>query len=599
MKDEDRENIHPDRDSGPGEEDPTRQLDARPGTSDQQAADHITGAGADGTTTAPPSSAGPSSAADPGPAADASSADAAAAPESAAPLTRPESNAPTAPDEAAARAGHDEAEMPAAAPFGAGPSTSDAHATAPSTPDQAAWSAAAPAGQAEHYAATASHATQQLPGSGYQQAPGYGPPGGTPPPGPAGAAWPQPGPYGPQQPDPYGPQQPGQRGRGRRWLAVGAAAVILVLGGGLVGGVTVHALEGNSPVESTVVSDPVSSKGGSLATMISQVQPSVVSLKVQPDGSQSGDEGSGVIIRSDGMILTNNHVVSSVADGSGSITVAFSDGRQTSAKVVGTDPSGDLAVVKASGRSDLKPATLGDSSKLRVGDGVVAIGSPLGLEGSVTQGIVSAMNRSYTVAGEQQQQPQQQNPFPFGQGQQQEQQQQGGGQSITIPNAIQTDAAINPGNSGGPLLNMSGQVIGINSAIRAADNSSGQGGNIGIGFAIPISTAKSSADQLIKGKKVEHALFGVKVGDALSSGAGSSGTPQGALVAAVTKGGPAARAGLIKGDVVTKVDAMRVTDSESLVSAISQHKPGDKVLVTYTRNGAQKTTTATLAKAPN
>jgi putative serine protease PepD len=417
-----------------------------------------------------------------------------------------------------------------------------------------------------------------------QQVPPYGSGGGP-------GAWQQPAPFG---------AQPAKPRAARRWLAAGAAAVVLVLGGGVVGGVTVHALDGNGVTESPVVSTPVSSKGGSLANMVAQVQPSVVSLKVQPDNSQSGDEGSGVIIRSDGMILTNNHVVSSVADGGGTITVTFSDGKQASAKVVGTDPAGDLAVVQAQGKSGLKPATLGDSSKMRVGDGVVAIGSPLGLEGSVTQGIVSALNRSYSVAAEDQQpQQQNQNPFNFGQPRKNQQQQQGSGSTVTIPNAIQTDAAINPGNSGGPLLNMAGQVIGINSAIRGADSSSGQAGNIGIGFAIPINTAKSTADQLIDGKKVQHALFGVKVGDAVSDGQGASGTPQGALVADVTKGGPADKAGLKKGDVITEVDGTQVTDSASLVSVISAHKPGDKVKITYSRNGSTKTTTATLTKSPN
>ncbi|WP_275422635.1 S1C family serine protease [Actinocatenispora thailandica] len=257
---------------------------------------------------------------------------------------------------------------------------------------------------------------------------------------------------------------------------------------------------------------------------------------------------------------------------------------------MGRDPSGDLAVVQAQGKSDLKPATIGNSDKLSPGDGVVAIGSPLGLEGTVTQGIVSALNRSYTVSTEQQQQPQQQNPFNF-QDPQKQQQQSG---SITIPNAIQTDAAINPGNSGGPLLNMSGQVIGINSAIRSSDSSgSGQGGSIGIGFAIPINTAKATADKLIKGEKVQHPLFGVSV----TSATDSNGNGSGALVAAVTKGGPADKAGIQKGDVITQVDGTKVPDSDTLVSVVAQHQPGDKVKVTYTRNGKSHTATATLAAA--
>jgi putative serine protease PepD len=342
-------------------------------------------------------------------------------------------------------------------------------------------------------------------------------------------------------------------------------------------------------MESTVVSSPVSTKGGSLADMVKQVRPSVVSLKVQ--AGQSGDEGSGVIISTNGMIVTNNHVVEAAAGGNGSIQVTFDDGTTAPAKIVGRDPSGDLAVVQAQGKSDLKPATIGNSDKLAPGDGVVAIGSPLGLEGTVTQGIVSALNRSYTVSTEQQQ-PQQQNPFLDPRKQQQQQQQ--GSSTITIPNAIQTDAAINPGNSGGPLLNMSGQVIGINSAIRSSDSSgSGQGGSIGIGFAIPINVAKATADKLIKGEKVQHPLFGVSVATASDS----NGNGSGALVAAVTKGGPADKAGLKKGDVITKVDDTKVPDSDTLVSVVAQHQPGDKVKVTYTRDGKTHTATATLAAA--
>ncbi|BCJ32474.1 trypsin-like peptidase domain-containing protein [Actinocatenispora sera] len=406
-------------------------------------------------------------------------------------------------------------------------------------------------------------ATQQIPA--YAPA-GYGMP-----------AWQQPGPYGPKPPS-----------RARRWVAAGAAAVILVLAGGLVGGATVHALDGNTPMESTVVSSPVSVKGGSLADMVKQVRPSVVSLKVQ--AGDSGDEGSGVIISTNGMIVTNNHVVEAAADGNGSIQVTFDDGTTAPAKIVGRDPSGDLAVVQAQGKSHLKPAVIGNSDKLAPGDGVVAIGSPLGLEGTVTQGIVSALNRSYTVSTEQQ--PQRQNPFDF-QDPQKQQQQQGSG-AITIPNAIQTDAAINPGNSGGPLLNMSGQVIGINSAIRSSDSSGGgQGGSIGIGFAIPINVAKATADKLIKGEKVQHPLFGVSVATASDS----NGNGSGALVAAVTKGGPADKAGLKKGDVITQVDDTKVASSDALVSVVAQHQPGDKVKVTYTRNGKTHTATATLAAA--
>jgi putative serine protease PepD len=367
--------------------------------------------------------------------------------------------------------------------------------------------------------------------------------------------------------------------------------LVLVLAGGAVGGVTVHLLDGSTVVDSPVAASNASAKKGSLAAMVQSVMPSVVSLKVTT--SQEEDEGSGVIIRSDGMILTNNHVVEAAADGNGTIEVDFSDGSTASAKIIGRDATGDLAVVQASGKSGLKPATLGNSSALRVGDSVVAIGSPLGLEGSVTQGIVSAVNRSYSVQDEQQQQGQGQ--LPNGNSQQQQ-----SATTITIPNAIQTDAAINPGNSGGPLLNLSGQVVGINSAIRSADSSgSGESGNIGIGFAIPINTAHQAADQLIKSGKVQHAYLGVQITDATGDTQSNSGTAQGALISAVTSGGPAAKAGLAKGDVVTKVDGTTIPDSDSLVAAVQKHKPGDKVTVTYTRNGQTKTVSVTLGDTPS
>jgi putative serine protease PepD len=424
---------------------------------------------------------------------------------------------------------------------------------------------------------------------------------------PAGPPYGPPAPYGPVvQAGPGGPGGPGgpyggygyaqgagqQRPAGaKRWLVGAAAALVLVLAGGAVGGVTVHLLDGGGVLNSPVAATNASVKKGSLAAMVQSVMPSVVSIKVTT--SDAEDEGSGVVIRSDGMILTNNHVVEAAADGAGSVEVDFADGSTASAKIVGRDPTGDLAVIQANNKSGLKPATLGDSSQLRVGDPVVAIGSPLGLEGSVTEGIVSALNRSYSVQDQQQQQGQ----LPYG-GNGQNQQQSA--TTITIPNAIQTDAAINPGNSGGPLLNLAGQVIGINSAIRSADSSaSGQSGNIGIGFAIPINTAHQAADQLIKDGKVRHAYLGVQITDATGDSQSNSGTAQGALISAVTGGGPAAKAGLAKGDVVTKVDGTAVSDADSLVAAVQKHKPGDTITVTYTRSGQTRTVSVTLGNTPS
>jgi putative serine protease PepD len=320
------------------------------------------------------------------------------------------------------------------------------------------WQPAAPP-PPPHAAYAAQHAAR----TGY---PGYG---GQPPIYSPGAAI---GPAGPAGP-------PSRPGRWRRWTAGGALALVLVAGGGAAGAAIVHGLDGGTPTASGVVSATNASAKGSLADMIASVQPSVVSITVTlPNGTVSG---SGVIIRSDGMILTNNHVVTDAVNGGGTISVTFSDGTSKPATIVGTDSSTDLAVIKARNVSNLKPATLGDSSKVSVGDTVVAIGSPLDLTDTVTSGIVSALNRTITAGGDQ------------------NQQQYGNATSgtTTYKNMIQTDAALNEGNSGGPLVNAAGQVIGINSVIETSGQSSS--GNIGLGFAIPIDTARQVADQLVKG----------------------------------------------------------------------------------------------------
>jgi putative serine protease PepD len=302
-------------------------------------------------------------------------------------------------------------------------------------------------------------------------------------------------------------------------------------------------------------------------------------VSITVTAQQGQDEGTGVIIRSDGMIMTNNHVVSS-ASGGGQISVKFNDGKKVSADIVGTDPATDLAVIKASGVSGLKPVTFGNSDQLQVGDPVVAIGSPLGLEGSVTSGIISALHRTLSESGEDQQQQQPGIPG-FGQ-----QQPRGGGSGGTaIGDAIQTDAAINPGNSGGPLVNGSGQVIGINTAIAT---SGGGNGNIGVGFAIPIDQAKTISDQLINGQTPAHAVLGVSVSDA---------TTGGAQVGEVTASSGAAKAGLQTGDVVTTVDGKPISDADALVGAVRTHKPGDTISVTYTRNGERRTTQVTLDRS--
>jgi putative serine protease PepD len=270
-------------------------------------------------------------------------------------------------------------------------------------------------------------------------------------------------------------------------------------------------------------------------------------------GSQTQKaQGSGFVYDSNGDVATNQHVV----DGATSVAVKFWNGKTYGAHVVGTDASTDLAVVKVDAPSSLlHPLTLGDSSSLQVGDGVVAIGSPFGLEETVTSGIVSALHRQMT------------SPSGF-----------------AIPDSIQTDAAINHGNSGGPLFDTQGKVVGVTAQIE-----SDSGGNDGVGFAIPSSTVRSVADQLISSGKAEHAYLGVSLSSSAST----------ALVAEVRSGTPAARAGLQAGDVVTALDGKSIASTGELESAIAAHEPGDSVSLTYTRNGKSHTVQLKLASRPS
>ena len=266
-------------------------------------------------------------------------------------------------------------------------------------------------------------------------------------------------------------------------------------------------------------------------------------------GSQSQAQGSGFVYDSAGHIVTNYHVVS----GASSVTVTLYDGSKYKATVVGHDASTDLAVLKIYAPAGKQhPLTVADSSEVQVGDGVVAIGSPFGLSESVTSGIVSALNR--TISSD---------------------------NSYSIPGAIQTDAAINPGNSGGPLLNLQGEVIGVNSQIESQSGSSD-----GVGFAISSNTVKSVVSQLLDNGKAEHAFLGVSVRDASSR--------SGAQIAGVTSGSPAASAGLRTGDVITAVDGEAITSADNLTSAVAARQPGDRVNVTYIRSGSTKTASVTL-----
>ncbi|GII00280.1 S1C family serine protease [Planobispora takensis] len=358
-------------------------------------------------------------------------------------------------------------------------------------------------------------------------------------------------------------------------LGAGLALAAMAVGGGVAGAFAANAFDDDARLTSS--SAPVVSPVGQVTTVADvaeAVQPSVVSIEVR--SGNGGSEGSGVILSEDGQILTNNHVVEAGGQDA-QITVKFSDGKTATAKIVGTDPATDLAVIKAENVSGLTKASLGDSDQLKVGDSVLAIGSPLGLSGSVSSGIVSALDRTLTVGGRQQEQQ-----LPPGWGGDQG---QSGGTSTTIGGAIQTDAAINPGNSGGALVNSSGQVIGINTAIAT----NGGEGNIGVGFAIPINTARQVAQQLIDTGKVSHAFLGVSMADAV-------GDAGGALVQQVTEGSPAAQAGLKQGDLITKIDDTAVEGSATVVGAIRSLKPGDRVTLTYVRDGRTETATATLTE---
>jgi putative serine protease PepD len=304
-----------------------------------------------------------------------------------------------------------------------------------------------------------------------------------------------------------------------------------------------------------------------------KVLPSVVKINVT--GANEAGSGSGIILSKDGDILTNNHVVA-VAGQNGSITVNFNDGRTVRATIVGTDPVTDIAVIHAKGVDNLTPAAIGNSGSLKVGQKVVAVGSPYGLNATVTSGIVSALHRPVSV--DTAEQPTPMNPFaPPPQG--------GTDLSTTYP-AIQTDAAINPGNSGGPLVDMAGRVVGINSSIRTAGGQ--EGGSIGLGFAIPIDEVLPIIDQIRNGEKPTHARLGVTV----SSVTGSA-LQQGAKVHAVDPNGVAAGV-LQPGDVITKVDDQIIDSADSLVATIRGHRPGDAVTMTFVRDGTTKTATVKL-----
>jgi len=383
----------------------------------------------------------------------------------------------------------------------------------------------------------------------------------------------------------------------RKTTLIAASTVALALVAGFGGGYLASDLNTNSTPTSSALaslsSAPTASANlapaaaGSVEQVAAAVLPSVVS--VLSSSSSSEGEGSGVILSADGLILTNNHVI----DGATTLQVQFNDGTTATATVVGADSTDDLAVIKADGVSGLTPASIGSSAGLQVGQDVLAVGSPLGLSATVTSGIVSALNRPVATSDAQEQTPQQLQQLP-GRGQTQTPSQ--AAVQATVINAIQTDAAINPGNSGGPLVDMSGKVIGINSAIASlSDGVSGEAGSIGVGFAIPIDQAKRIADEIIATGKASHAVLGASVGD--TSADPNSLLTTGAQISAVTAGGAAEAAGLKVGDVITAVGDQQVESADALIAAVRSSIPNSAVTITYTRDDDSATASVTLGSS--
>ncbi len=383
------------------------------------------------------------------------------------------------------------------------------------------------------------------------------------------------------QPQPgYGPfgatSQPASsaRGAGRGRFAFSVITASLLLGGAAgVGGAAAWQEWSPGGVDTTTTGPTASqvvdrgdtpAADGSVEQVAAQVLPSVV--KIDVSGSEGSGSGSGIVLSPDGAILTNQHVIEVAAEG-GNISVSFTDGSRADATIVGSDPLTDTAVIQAEGVSDLTPATIGVSGNLDVGQGVVAIGSPFGLDSTVTSGIVSALDRPVSVGSD------------------------GEGNSTTYP-AIQTDAAINPGNSGGPLVDMNGDVVGINSSIRTSASSAEEGGSIGLGFAIPIDEVLPIIDQIRNGETPTHARLGISVSDVRPEAGELS--AEGAQVQDVTDDSIAESSGLEVGDVITKIDDTAITSADSLVATVRSYRPGDEVTVAYTRDGESGTTTLVL-----
>jgi putative serine protease PepD len=399
--------------------------------------------------------------------------------------------------------------------------------------------------------------------------------------------------------------------RNRPALLVAALAIGALVGGVAGGGIVLAMHDDNSGSSTQAVTTPANitvnnpEDATTITAVAAKAAASVVTISAK--SSDAGGTGSGVVLTDDGYVLTNTHVVTlDGATGDAAIKVQTNDGRLFTAKVIGTDPISDLAVIKVDGVTNLQPATFANSGKLNVGDTAIAIGAPLGLSGTVTNGIVSAINRSITIASSaapsetqapEDSTPPEDSPFDFwipG---------QGGAATPPATSAstislavIQTDAAINPGNSGGALLNSDGEVIGINVAIASAGGSSAasQSGSIGVGFAIPANLADRVSKEIIKNGNATHGLLGASIVDVTEDPAQTDSATVGASVKEVVSGGAADKAGLKVGDIITGIDGLPVTGKTDLTAQVRALAGGADATLTYVRNGNSETTDVTL-----
>ncbi|MGW6598367.1 trypsin-like peptidase domain-containing protein [Streptomyces sp. NPDC055036] len=490
---------------------------------------------------------------------------------------------------------------PASAPRGAAhePKAHEPAAHEPATHEPAAHEPAAPTGdQPGHYREPAPHQYPSSQSQSQSQSPtpspsptptqhGPAPEHGAAPPRAADAGWPPPPPEFPSYGGAgnggpaWGAPVPGHEPRPprkRQSALITGVLVAALIAGGVGGGIGYWAAErnddgstGSTTVSAADAPKEVKRDAGTVASVAAKSLPSVVTIEAQGNGE--GGTGTGFVYDKEGHILTNNHVVASAANG-GDLTATFSNGKKYDAEVVGRAQGYDVAVVKLKeAPSGLTPLPLANSEQVAVGDSTIAIGAPFGLSNTVTTGIISAKNR----------------PVASG---------DGSGASNSYMSALQTDASINPGNSGGPLLDSRGAVIGINSAIQSAGSGGlgqSQAGSIGLGFAIPINQAKNVADQLIKTGKPVYPVIGATVSMAEGGeGAAISGNEGGSP--AVVANGPAAKAGLKAGDIITKFNGTPIDSGPTLIGQIWTHRPGDKVTLTYKRDGKESTTEVTLGE---